>query len=69
MLVLSHTALGPTAPVIGAGIGTPVLEEVTRRLGRSYTKFADLIDAVPQVRERAAQCGPAAALAALASQA
>lgn len=69
MLVLSQAELGPTAPVVGAGIGTTVLEEVTRRLGRSYTKFADLIDAAPQVRERAAQCGPAAALAALASQA
>ena len=69
MLVLSHAELGPTAPVVGAGIGTAVLEEVARRLGRAYAKFADLIDAAPQVRERAAQCGPAAALAALASQA
>ena len=69
MLVLSQTELGRAAPVVGAGIGTAVVAEVARRLGRGYVGFADLIDAAPQVRERAAQCGPAAALAALASQA
>jgi probable H4MPT-linked C1 transfer pathway protein len=69
MLVLSQAELGPAAPVVGAGIGTRVVEEVARRLGRSYVGFSDLIDAAPQIRERAAQCGPAAALAALASQA
>ncbi len=68
MLVLSQAELGPTAPVVGAGIGTAVVEEVARRLQRAYIGFADLIDVAPQVRERAAQCGPAAALAALASQ-
>jgi (4-(4-[2-(gamma-L-glutamylamino)ethyl]phenoxymethyl)furan-2-yl)methanamine synthase len=69
MLALSQTELDPAAPVVAAGIGTAVVAEVARRLGRRYVGFADLIDAAPQVRERAAQCGPAAALAALASQA
>jgi uncharacterized hydantoinase/oxoprolinase family protein len=69
MLVLSQAELGAAAPVMGAGVGTAVVEEVARRLRRAYIGFADLIDAAPQVRERAAQCGPAAALAALASQA
>jgi probable H4MPT-linked C1 transfer pathway protein len=69
MLVLSQAELSPTAPVVGAGIGTAVVEEVARRLRRTCIGFADLIDAAPQVRERATQCGPAAALAALASQA
>ena len=68
MLVLSQTELARAAPVVGAGIGTAVVAEVARRLGRGYVGFADLIDAAPQVRERASQCGPAAALAALASQ-
>jgi probable H4MPT-linked C1 transfer pathway protein len=68
MLVLSQAVLDPAAPVVGAGIGTAVLEEIARRLGRSYIKFANMIDAAPQMRERAAQCGPAAALAALASE-
>jgi probable H4MPT-linked C1 transfer pathway protein len=68
MLVLSQAELDPEAAIVGAGIGTAVVDEVARRLGRPYIGFADLIDAAPQVRERAAQCGPAAALAALASQ-
>ncbi|MBV8746676.1 MAG: H4MPT-linked C1 transfer pathway protein [Xanthobacteraceae bacterium] len=69
MLVLSQAELDAAAPVVGAGIGIAVVEEVARRLGRSYIGFADLIDAAPLAREHAAQCGPAAALAALASQA
>ena len=68
MLVLSQAELGPEAPVVGAGIGTSLVVEVAHRVGRSCVGFADLIDAAPHVRERAAQCGPAAALAALASQ-
>ncbi len=69
MLVLSQAELDVAAPIVGAGIGTAVVEEIARRLGCSYVGFADLIDAAPHVRARAAQCGPAAALAALASQA
>jgi (4-(4-[2-(gamma-L-glutamylamino)ethyl]phenoxymethyl)furan-2-yl)methanamine synthase len=68
MLVLSHAQLDPTVPIVGAGIGTAMVAEVARRLVRPYIGFADLIDAAPHVREHVAHCGPAAALAALASQ-
>jgi probable H4MPT-linked C1 transfer pathway protein len=69
MLVLSRTTLPRAAPVVGAGIGTQVIAEVARRLGRPYVGFATLLDASPAVGELASQCAPAAALAALASRA
>jgi probable H4MPT-linked C1 transfer pathway protein len=66
MLVLSSSALPAEAPIVGAGIGEAVIREVARRLGRAYVSFASLLDVVPQARERASQCAPAAALAVLA---
>lgn len=67
MLVLSQGTLPADAPVVSAGIGSAVLREVTQRLGRKHFAFESVIDAVPEARERASQCAPAAALAALAS--
>ncbi|MEJ0074474.1 MAG: hydantoinase/oxoprolinase family protein [Alphaproteobacteria bacterium] len=67
MLVLSGGSVPPTAPVIGAGIGTNLIEEVARRLGRDYVPFETLLDVEPRVRCAAAQCAPAAALALLAA--
>jgi (4-(4-[2-(gamma-L-glutamylamino)ethyl]phenoxymethyl)furan-2-yl)methanamine synthase len=69
MLVLSRAELPATAPVVGAGIGSAVISEVARRLGRTYLPFTALLDALPGVGERASQCAPAAALAVLASRA
>ena len=68
MLVLSRAELPAAAPVVGAGIGTALIAEVARRLGRTYLPFETLLDAVPDVGERASQCAPAAALAVLASR-
>jgi (4-(4-[2-(gamma-L-glutamylamino)ethyl]phenoxymethyl)furan-2-yl)methanamine synthase len=69
MLVLSRAGLPASAAVVGAGIGTTVIAEVARRLGRTYLPFATLLDASSDVGERASQCAPAAALAVLASRA
>jgi (4-(4-[2-(gamma-L-glutamylamino)ethyl]phenoxymethyl)furan-2-yl)methanamine synthase len=65
MLVNSQHVLAADAPVIGAGIGTHVVEEITRRVGREYIAFDALLDAAPQARPAASQCAPAAALAML----
>jgi probable H4MPT-linked C1 transfer pathway protein len=69
MLVLSRARLRATAPIIGAGVGAAVVSEVARRLGRAYVGFGGLFDAPAAIGERASQCAPAAALAALASRA
>jgi (4-(4-[2-(gamma-L-glutamylamino)ethyl]phenoxymethyl)furan-2-yl)methanamine synthase len=67
MLVLSQVAVRADAPMVGAGIGETVLREVARRLGRDYVGFDSLISVVPDAREAALQCAPAAALALIAS--
>jgi (4-(4-[2-(gamma-L-glutamylamino)ethyl]phenoxymethyl)furan-2-yl)methanamine synthase len=65
LLALSRRGPGADAPVIGAGSGEGVIREVARRLGRDYVAFAGLLDVAPGAREKASQCAPAAALAAL----
>jgi probable H4MPT-linked C1 transfer pathway protein len=66
MLVISAAALPADAPIVGAGIGTAVIQEAARRLGRRYVAFDSLIDASPDSRVAATHCAPAAALALLA---
>ena len=63
MLVNSQHLLPADAPVVAAGIGAGVVNEITRRLGRGYVAFDALLDAAPPVRAAASQCAPAAALA------
>src|SRR5215471_3166515 len=65
MLVNSQHALPADAPVIGAGIGAHVVQEIARRIGRGYVAFDALLDVAPQMRVAASQCAPAAALALL----
>jgi probable H4MPT-linked C1 transfer pathway protein len=67
MLVNSQHVLPADVPVVGAGIGTCVVEEIARRIGREYVAFDALMAVVPQARAAAAQCAPAAALALLSS--
>ncbi len=67
MLVLSCGNIPAGAPVLGAGIGDAVVQEVARRLGRNYLSFDSILDVVPDARERASHCAPASALASLAS--
>ena len=65
MLVNSQHLLPADAPVVGAGIGAHVVEEITQRTGRRYVAFDALLDAAPAARATASQCAPAAALALL----
>jgi len=67
MLVNSQHVLPADVPVVGAGIGTCVVEEIARRIGREYVAFDALMAVVPQARAAAAHCAPAAALALLSS--
>jgi (4-(4-[2-(gamma-L-glutamylamino)ethyl]phenoxymethyl)furan-2-yl)methanamine synthase len=67
MLVLSAARLSDAAPIIGAGVGAGMASAAAQRLGRGYVEFASLLDVVPQARERASHCAPAAALAILAN--
>jgi len=65
MLVNSQHVLPADAPVVGAGIGAHVVQEIARRIGRGYVAFDALLDVAPRVRAAASQCAPAAALALL----
>jgi (4-(4-[2-(gamma-L-glutamylamino)ethyl]phenoxymethyl)furan-2-yl)methanamine synthase len=63
MRIASHGELSPSAPVVAAGIGAMVIEEVARRLGRPRIGFETLLDTTPGIEARVSQCAPAAALA------
>ncbi len=65
MLVISQNVMPMPAPVVGAGAGVRVVEEVARRLGRGFVAFDALLDVAPEARAYASQCAPAAALALL----
>ncbi len=67
MLVLSSAALPADAPILGAGVGDAIVQEVARRLKRKHLSFSTILEVAPDVRDRAAHCAPAAALASLAS--
>src|SRR5258708_24202528 len=67
MQVASAAQVARHAPIVGAGIGAKVVAEVARRLGASFIAFETLLDVVPQARDAASHCAPAAALALLAS--
>ncbi|WP_376961469.1 hydantoinase/oxoprolinase family protein [Azospirillum sp. A26] len=51
------------APVVGAGVGRAVVQEVAARLGRPYLDFCDVVGAPGQ--GWVASCAPAAAMALL----
>jgi probable H4MPT-linked C1 transfer pathway protein len=67
MLLLSTPRVGADAPLLGAGIGEVLVQEVARRLERRHVSFGSILDVAPAAREQASRCAPAAALAALAS--
>jgi probable H4MPT-linked C1 transfer pathway protein len=67
MLVLSRGDLDAGAPIVAAGIGTNVIAEVARRLGRACVGFETLLDVAADARAACSHCAPAAALALLAS--
>jgi probable H4MPT-linked C1 transfer pathway protein len=63
--VLSRGFLAEEAPVVGAGVGRFLAVKLAERLGRPYTDFAALVSGPTDVREWAARCAPAAAIAVL----
>jgi (4-(4-[2-(gamma-L-glutamylamino)ethyl]phenoxymethyl)furan-2-yl)methanamine synthase len=67
MLVLSQGGLPPERPIVAAGVGAGVLQEVARRLGRDCVGFDRVLDVAPDARAAASACAPAAAVAVLAS--
>jgi probable H4MPT-linked C1 transfer pathway protein len=64
--IAEREGIDPDAPLIGAGCGRFLAEQLALRLGRPYIDFADLIDVAPESREMAARCAPAVAVALLA---
>jgi probable H4MPT-linked C1 transfer pathway protein len=67
MLVLSRGQLPANAPVVAAGIGARLLQEVARRFSRDCIDFASLVDAAPSARAAVSSVAPAAAVAILGS--
>jgi probable H4MPT-linked C1 transfer pathway protein len=67
--LLAREEIAGDAPVIGAGCGSFLARHLAQRIGRPYRDFADLIDCAPEMRETAAVCAPAVALALLAERA
>jgi (4-(4-[2-(gamma-L-glutamylamino)ethyl]phenoxymethyl)furan-2-yl)methanamine synthase len=65
-LVLSRGHVDAKAPIVGAGIGRGVIRELAKRMGRSFTGFDCMIDAIPEARSTACDCAPAAAVALIA---
>jgi (4-(4-[2-(gamma-L-glutamylamino)ethyl]phenoxymethyl)furan-2-yl)methanamine synthase len=66
MLVLSRHDLPAEAPVVGAGIGTPVIRSVALRLGRRYLPFGRFLPSPSaKVRRAASDAAPAASVALL----
>lgn len=62
---LSRGLLSDQAPLVGAGIGRFLLADLAARLKRPYRDFAELVTGAEAVREGAACCAPAAAVALL----
>lgn len=63
--LFEREGLGQKAPVVGAGCGRFLAARLAARLDRPYRDFADLIDCTPEMREMAAVCAPAVAIALL----
>jgi probable H4MPT-linked C1 transfer pathway protein len=67
-LVLSNRPPTAAVPIVAAGIGLAVVEEIARRLGCPCKRFDALLDVAAEQRAAVCHCAPAAALAALAAQ-
>ncbi|MEF3365272.1 hydantoinase/oxoprolinase family protein [Methylocystis sp. 9N] len=66
-LLFSRGAVASDAALIGAGVGRKLIARLAQAQGRVFIDFADFIAAEPQVKEKAADCAPATALALLAA--
>jgi (4-(4-[2-(gamma-L-glutamylamino)ethyl]phenoxymethyl)furan-2-yl)methanamine synthase len=66
---LSRGLLAPRAPVVGLGVGRFLVARIAIELGREYRSFAALAGVAPKLQEVVDVCGPAFAVARLASPA
>ena len=64
-LLVSREAIAPDSPIIGAGVGRALVARLADAQGRAYQDIASIFDAPDELRARAADCAPAAALAVL----
>jgi len=67
--VLSTVDLAPAAPVVGAGTGRFLAEQIARRLDRPYRSFENAVAATLSLAGLVADIAPAAAVALLRSSA
>ena len=65
---LSRGLLDDEAPIIGAGVGRFLARDLAGAMGRAYVDFSTLIEGEANVREWAARCAPAVAVALLAAR-
>jgi (4-(4-[2-(gamma-L-glutamylamino)ethyl]phenoxymethyl)furan-2-yl)methanamine synthase len=69
MALIASTGAGAEGPLVGAGAGRFLVAELARIVGRPYVDFAGLWgSASPGLRDRAAICAPAVAVARLACE-
>ena len=64
--ILSRGAETQDLPLIGAGIGRFLVRELAAQVGCQFIDFSELVDGNPELRNYAAVCAPATALAYLA---
>ncbi|MEJ2590079.1 MAG: hydantoinase/oxoprolinase family protein [Candidatus Thiodiazotropha sp.] len=64
--VLSRPGVSPRAPLIGAGVGRFLAQQVCERLARPYVGFETLFDCADPMQTKVAECAPAVAVAGLA---
>ncbi len=64
--ILSQPGLSHSAPLVGAGVGRFLVEQISRRLERPYVGFETLIDCDQSWSSKVAECAPAVAVASLA---
>ncbi len=62
---LSRSPIGPTAPVVGLGVGWFIARRIAGELGRPYLDFATLAGVAPEHAAAVGVCGPAFAVARL----
>ena len=64
---LSRGLIGAQAPVVGLGVGSFLAERIAADLGREYQSFAALAGVAHDDQRAVDVCGPAFAVARLAS--
>jgi (4-(4-[2-(gamma-L-glutamylamino)ethyl]phenoxymethyl)furan-2-yl)methanamine synthase len=63
--LIAREALIESAPIVGAGCGRFLAKRLAASINRPYRDFAETIDCVPEMRDTAACCAPAVAVALL----